>query len=51
MATYHEVPKPPQFRGREEERWRQLHTYLYKLAEHLEHIINNLTKEGEKKDG
>lgn len=51
MATYHEAPKPPRFRGSEEERWQQVHTYLYKLAEHVEHVANNMQKEGEKKSG
>ena len=50
MATYREVPRPPVFRGTEEERWRQMHTYLYKLSEHLEHVLNNMTKEGATSD-
>lgn len=50
MATYHEVPRPERPRGTEAERWDQVYRYLYKLAEHLENIINNMTKEGAKKD-
>lgn len=50
-ATYHEVPRPERPRGSEEERWAQVYRYLWKLSEHLEHIINNMTKEGERKDG
>jgi hypothetical protein len=51
MATYHEVPRPERPRGTEAERWDQLYRYLYKLAEHLENILNNMTKEGEKRNG
>lgn len=47
MATYHEIPKPPRFHGSEEEKWRQLHAYLIKVSEHLENIINNMTKEAD----
>lgn len=50
MANYQEIPKPPQPRGTEEERWRQVYNYLYRLSEHLEHIINSMTKEGEKEN-
>lgn len=46
--AYHEVPRPERFKGTEGERWQQLYRYLYILAEHLEHIINNLVKEGVK---
>lgn len=51
MAGYHEIPQPPVFRGTEAERWSQLQRYLNQLREHLEHIINNMTKEGEKDNG
>lgn len=51
MATYHEIPKPERPRGTEGERWNQVYKYLYELAEHLENIINNMTKEGVKTDG
>ena len=50
MATYHEIPRPERPKGAEEERWQQVYRYLYKLSEHLENIINNMTKEGVKKD-
>lgn len=50
MATYHEIPRPERPKGTEEERWQQVYRYLYRLSEHLENIINNLTKEGVKKD-
>lgn len=48
MSKYHEIPKPPVFRGTEEERWRELRNYLWRVAEQIEHIINNQEKEGEK---
>lgn len=51
MATYHEIPRPPRFRGTEQEKWRQLEGYLTRLVELLESIINNMTKEGEKRNG
>jgi hypothetical protein len=51
MATYHEVPRPERPRGTEAERWDQVYRYLYKLAEHLENIINNMTKEGAQNNG
>lgn len=44
MATYHEIPRPPRFRGTDQEKWRQLEGYLTRLAELLETIINNMTK-------
>ena len=50
MATYHEIPRPERPKGTDEERWQQVYRYLYKLSEHLENIINNMTKEGVKKD-
>lgn len=50
MATYHEIPRPERPKGTEEERWQQVYRYLYRLSEHLENIINNLTEEGVKKD-
>lgn len=51
MATYHEIPRPPRLRGTPEEKQRQLEGYLTRLAEQLESIINNMTKEGVKKNG
>jgi len=51
MATYHEIPRPQRPRGSEEERWAQVYNYLYRLSEHLENIINNMTKEGDEKNG
>lgn len=50
MHKYHEIPKPERPRGTETERWDQVFRYLWKLAEALENIINNLEK-GEKNDG
>lgn len=50
MATYHEIPRPPRFRGTEQEKWRQLEGYLTRMAELLENIINHMTQEGVKKD-
>jgi len=46
MATWRELPKPPTFRGTEEEKWRMLRSYLLKLVEALENYINS--REGEK---
>lgn len=51
MQSYHEIPKPERPRGTEGERWNQIYRYLWQLAEHMEHIINNIQKEGESKDG
>lgn len=51
MATYHEVPRPERPKGTDEQKWQELYRYLYRLSEHLENIINNLTKEGVKNDG
>lgn len=51
MSTYHEVPRPEKPRGTEEQRWEQVYRYLYRLSEHLENVINSLTKEGARKDG
>lgn len=45
MATYHEIPRPERPRGTEEERWQQVYRYLFRLAEHLENIINHMAKE------
>ena len=50
MARYHEIPKPPVFRGTEEEKWRQLRDYLRMVADQLEHVINDMSKE-EKPNG
>lgn len=50
MPNYHEIPRPERPRGTETERWEQVYRYLWKLSEHLEHIINNMVK-GEKNDG
>ena len=51
MATYHEIPRPERPKGTDEQKWQELYRYLYRLTEHLENIINNLTKEGVKNDG
>lgn len=51
MQKYQEIPKPERPRGTEAERWNQIYRYLFELAEHLENIVNNLTKEGEKRSG
>ena len=54
MDTYHEIPKPERPRGTEAERWAQVYRYLYDLAEALQNIIDNMTKEakeGVKKNG
>lgn len=51
MATYHELPRPPAFRGTEQEKWKQLRDYLLKVTEQLQNIINTMSEEGEKKDG
>lgn len=51
MAIYHEVPRPERPRGNEQERWEQVYRYLFRLSEHLENIINHMTKEGAKDDG
>lgn len=51
MATYHEIPRPERPKGTDEQKWKELYRYLYSLSEHLENIINNLTKEGVKNDG
>lgn len=51
MATYHEILRPPRLRGTPEEKQRQLESYLTKLAEQLEHIINTMNQEGVKKNG
>lgn len=48
--NYHEIPRPERPRGTEQERWDQVYRYLWKLSEHLENVINNMTKEA-KKDG
>lgn len=50
MATYHEIPRPEKPRGNEEQRWEQVYRYLFRLSEHMENIINNLVKEGDKKN-
>lgn len=42
--AYKEVPKPAPFRGTEAERWEQLRRYLWKLAEQLEAIVNNMAE-------
>lgn len=42
MATYHEIPKPPQPREDIDPYTRQLYTYLYKLADLLQAVINGL---------
>lgn len=51
MATYHEIPRPERPRGTEVERWEQVYRYLFKLSEHLENIINSMTKDGGQKNG
>lgn len=51
MATYHEAPKPERFRGTPEENWKQLFAYLWKLAEWLDIVINNISAEGESNSG
>lgn len=51
MARYHEIPRPEKPRGTNEERWEQVYRFLWKLSEHLENIVNNIAKEGAKKDG
>lgn len=43
--NYHEIPRPERPRGTEQERWDQVYRYLWKLSEHLENVINNMTKE------
>lgn len=50
MAKYPEVPMPERPRGTPEQQINQLYTYLWRLAETLNIIINTLEK-GEKKDG
>lgn len=42
MATYHEIPKPPQPKGTDEEYRKQVFNYLWRLAEQLQAIINGL---------
>lgn len=42
MATYHEIPKPPQPKGTSEEYIKKLYTYLYQLAETLQAVVNGL---------
>lgn len=42
MATYHEIPKPPQPKGTDEECRKQVFNYLWRLAEQLQAIINGL---------
>ena len=51
MATYHEVPRPERPKGTDAERWAQVYRYLFTLSEFLENVLNNMTKEGEDKDG
>lgn len=51
MATYHEIPRPERPKGTDDERWQQVYRYLWKLSEHLENIINHMTKEGVKDNG
>ena len=54
MATYHEIPKPPQPKGVQDEYIKQIYTYLYKLADQLQAVINGLAalhEEGGNKSG
>ena len=51
MASYHEIPKPERPRGSTAEQIVQLYRYQLKLAEALQNILNDIAKEGEKKDG
>ena len=47
MATYHEIPKPPQFKGIEAEVRKQIYNYLYRLAETLQAVVNGLQAQHE----
>lgn len=54
MATYHEIPKPPQPKGTSEEYIKKLYTYLYQLAETMQAVVNGLQtlhEEGGNKNG
>lgn len=47
MATYHEIPKPPQPKGTEAEFRKQIYNYLYRLAETLQAVVNGLQAQHE----
>ena len=50
MARFPEVPMPERPRGTPEQQASQLYTYLWRLAETLNIIINTLEKEAKKNE-
>lgn len=51
MSSYQEIPKPPTARNESvEERIAQIERYLWKLADRLEYIINQMQK-GDNQNG
>ena len=54
MATYHEIPKPPQPKGTAEEYMKKIYNYLFSLAETLQAVVNGLetqSQEGGEQNG
>ena len=49
--AYHEIERPQAPSGTPEQQIRQLYRYLYSLAEQMENVINNMTKDGKEAKG